>query len=114
MATRRQRTAQRALAQLGADRFERFIRTLGPERPHSVKYLLNHLDQGETLESVLLADDEFGYVLAAKRLGRNCFRIRFGYQCPPSFHAGDLSEWDVQFNDDRTVASITPGMALIF
>jgi hypothetical protein len=75
---------------------------------------LEHLDSGETCESAFETDGEYGFRLSVKRLGRHCFRISFGHQCPPEFQAGDLGVWDVQFNDDRTVATIVQGLAMIF
>jgi hypothetical protein len=76
--------------------------------------LLEHLDSGDTCESAFETDGEFGFRLSVRRLGRHSFRVSFGYQCPPEFEAGDLGEWDVQFDDDRTVATIVPGLAMIF
>jgi hypothetical protein len=114
MPTRREASARQALERLGADRFERFLQAVASDHPpRSVRMLLEALDSGETFEAAFFDGEEHGFTLELKRTGRNRFRVGFGYACPPELMAGDHTEWEVQFNDDRTVASATAGLSMI-
>jgi len=104
----RRREKRRALARLGANCAIAFFRAARAELggPKAIEMVNEALDEGQSLEQVLLSDDGAEYSFAVRGRGRK-FRIIFGWSDGRGL-IGDGGQWDVEFDQRGQIATIQP------
>ena len=103
----KQRNA-RALARLGNDRALAFFRAARANSKCLAVTLLNeHLDEGDTLEQILVETAETSCFNLDVNGRGNRFHIDFG--CSPAPLVGDGGEWDVTFDKANRVIACRSG-----
>jgi hypothetical protein len=106
MTTTREKKAKRALKRIGPDRLVAFLRSMHETAdPLCVELANSHLDEGETIESLLFTGQEDGFHLSVEP--RTPLQLRIALSCVAGPTLGDGGTWDVVFNEDGTVQSST-------
>ena len=102
----RERDTRKAVDRLGPIRVRAFFHALRPdEQVMAVRLVAEHLDAGESLESLFFDGEEYGFHLHVKGRGRR-FTIEFGYA---GGMVGDGGEWDVEFDAEGRIVRCEPG-----
>jgi hypothetical protein len=102
----RTREKRSAIVRLGARRAIAFFRAARahPGCPKAVEMVNEALDEGRSVEQVLLSyDGAASYSFAVRGRGRR-FRVIFGWSDARGL-VGDGGQWDVEFDDDGRVTA---------
>ncbi|MEZ5293429.1 MAG: hypothetical protein R2745_20270 [Vicinamibacterales bacterium] len=95
------------------DRLLAFLRAAaGSDRCAAVRFFLEHVDAGVSVEDVLLTrdDDGGGFEFSVTPIAGNRFEVEFGYS---AMMVGDGGSWTVDFDEAGNVTALEPGISWI-
>jgi len=82
-----------------------FLRAIQNESSvFAVELINDHLDKGESLDSIFYTGDGGGFLLSVERGVNSSFKISFGCEAGPL--CGDGGEWQVKFDVRGQVVSV--------
>jgi hypothetical protein len=94
--------------QLDDARLIAFLRHVG-ENAHisAVRFILEDLDEGQTLDDIFYNGKKSGYTLDVERKSNLEFVVAFGCIAGPT--AGDGAKWEVEYDEEGNVLRAEPG-----